>query len=101
MKNFLSSSLLYLNLCCSFPLVQSKQSFKSMDLQLRKEFFDAIEKLSEKYGLDNITFASFTLQYGYRNKYSASDVVYILLAILESSVSYLKSLRIFLNMNFA
>lgn len=67
------------------PLVQSRQHFKSMDLQLRKEFHSSLEKLSEKYGLQDIEFASFVLQYGYRNKYCASDIVFALLAILEAS----------------
>ncbi|KAK9753843.1 Methyltransferase domain [Popillia japonica] len=69
------------------PIIQSKQSFGSMDLQLRQEFQNSLENLSEKYGLNDIVYASFTLQYGYRNKYSASDIVYALLAILEASTS--------------
>lgn len=68
-----------------FPLAQSRQAFGSMDLQLRQEFQGAIERLQEKYGLTDVVFPSFTLQFGYRNKYSASDVVYVLLAILENS----------------
>ncbi|CAH0549110.1 unnamed protein product [Brassicogethes aeneus] len=68
-----------------FPLVQTRQAFKSMDLQLRKEFHGSLEKLSDKYGLQDIIYASFTLKYGYRNKYCASDIVYALLAILEAS----------------
>lgn len=59
-----------------------------MDLQLRKEFHESLEKLSEKYNLDDLVFASFVIQYGYRNKYSASDIVYAVLAILESSVIF-------------
>lgn len=66
------------------PLVQAKQTFSSMDLVLRKEFYEMIEKLSEKYNLPDIVYGSFTLQYGYRNRYSASDYVYSMLAILES-----------------
>lgn len=58
-----------------------------MDLQLRQEFQSSLERFSEKYGLAEITFPSFTLSFGYRNKYCASDVVYGLLAILENSVS--------------
>uniref|UniRef100_A0A6P7FIP6 Cell division control protein 45 homolog isoform X2 n=1 Tax=Diabrotica virgifera virgifera TaxID=50390 RepID=A0A6P7FIP6_DIAVI len=68
-----------------FPLIQSQQAFKSMDLQLRKEFHESLEKLSEKYGLQDIVYASFVLQYGYRNRYCAADIVFALLAILESS----------------
>lgn len=66
------------------PLVQANQTFTSMDLVLRKEFFQMVEKHAEKYGIPDIVFGSFTLQYGYRNKYSASDYVYAMLALLES-----------------
>ncbi|XP_030747406.1 cell division control protein 45 homolog [Sitophilus oryzae] len=67
------------------PLAQSRQHFKSMDLQLRKEFHSSLEKLSEKYGLQDIEFTSFILQYGYQHKYCASDIVFALIAILEAS----------------
>lgn len=63
-----------------------------MDLQLRQEFTSSLERFSEKYGLSDITFPSFTFSFGYRNKYCASDLVYALLAILENSVSYFKTL---------
>lgn len=68
------------------PLIQSRQHFKSMDLQLRKEFHSSLEKLADKYNLQDIEYASFVLQYGFRNKFCASDVVFALLAILEASV---------------
>lgn len=66
------------------PLAQAKQAFSSMDLVLRKEFYAMIAKNAEKYNIPDIVFGSFTLQYGYRNRYSASDYVYAMLAILES-----------------
>lgn len=66
------------------PLAQAKQQFSSMDMVLRKEFYQMIEKLADKYNMPDIVFGSFTLQYGYRNKYSASDFVYATIAILES-----------------
>lgn len=66
------------------PLVQANQTFTSMDLVLRKEFYLMVEKHAEKYGIPDIVFGSFTLQYGYRNKYSASDYVYAMIALLES-----------------
>ena len=68
------------------PLAQSKQRFSAMDLNLRQEFRQMVEKLSGKYNVDNIIGASFTLQYGYRFKYSSSDVVYAMLALLEFTV---------------
>ncbi|KAL3270828.1 hypothetical protein HHI36_021347 [Cryptolaemus montrouzieri] len=67
------------------PLVQSRQTFQSMDLQLRKEFHGSMEKLCEKYNLDDIVYLSFILQYGFRNIFSAADIVYTLLAILETA----------------
>ncbi|KAJ1523930.1 hypothetical protein ONE63_010479 [Megalurothrips usitatus] len=67
------------------PLVQSRQKFSAMDMVLRQEFHSMIEKLAEKYELDQLVFASFILQYGFRNKYCASDVVYSMLALLEST----------------
>ncbi|XP_058835434.1 cell division control protein 45 homolog [Topomyia yanbarensis] len=66
------------------PLVHAKQTFNAMDLVLRKEFYDKMENFSEKYNLPDIVYGSFILQYGYRNKYSAADYVYSMLAILES-----------------
>lgn len=66
------------------PLAQAKQQYSSMDMMLRNEFFQMIEKLAEKYQIGDIVYGSFTLQYGYRNKFSAADFVYGTIAILES-----------------
>lgn len=66
------------------PLAQARQTFNSMDLILRQEFYKSLAKLCEKYGIPDIIFGSFSMQYGYRNRYSAADFVYGLLAILES-----------------
>lgn len=70
------------------PLAQSKQRFSAMDLNLRQEFKEMVEKLASKYKVDSIVGASFTLQYGYKFKYCASDVVYSMLALLESTVDF-------------
>lgn len=66
------------------PLAQARQQYTSMDLILRQEFLQMIEKSAHKYDLDNIIYGSFTLQFGYRNKYSAADFVYATISILES-----------------
>lgn len=66
------------------PLVQAKQSFGSMDLVMRKEFFDMVEKLAAKYGLEQLIYGSFTLHYGYGCKFSAADYVYSLIAKMET-----------------
>ena len=66
------------------PLVQARQQFSSMDMELRREFYQMIEKLAEKYQMPDIVYGSFTLHFGYRNRYSAADFVYATIAILES-----------------
>lgn len=66
------------------PLVQARQAFSSMDLTLRKEFYKMIEGLAEKYGIPDIIYGSFTLNYGYRNKFAAADYIYGMIALLES-----------------
>lgn len=66
------------------PLVQARQSFSSMDLTLRKDFYKMLEGLADKYGMPDIIYGSFTLQYGYRNRFAAADYVYSMIALLES-----------------
>ncbi|EDW78297.1 uncharacterized protein Dwil_GK16247 [Drosophila willistoni] len=66
------------------PLVQAKQMYSSMNLELRKEFYTMVEQLAEKYSIPHIVYGTFTLSYGYRSRFVASDYVYSLLAILES-----------------
>lgn len=65
------------------PLLQAKQTYSSMDLVLRKEFHGMISKLAEKYDIPDVVFGSFTFNYGYNNKFSASDYVYASIALLE------------------
>lgn len=69
------------------PLVQSRQLFRAMDLTFRQEFKQMVEKLASKYNVNSILGTSFTLQYGYRFKYCSSDMVYAMLALLDSTVS--------------
>lgn len=66
------------------PLVQAKQSFGSMDLVMKREFFDMVEKLAAKYGLEQLIYGSFTLQYGYGIRFSASDYIYSLISQMEN-----------------
>lgn len=65
------------------PLAQAKQQFNSMDLSMKKEFYQMIEKTAEKYNMNEIIYGSFTLQYGYKNRFSAADYVYSMVALLE------------------
>lgn len=65
------------------PLVQARQQFNSMDLSMKKDFYQMIERTAEKYNMNEIIYGSFTLQYGYKNRYSAADYVYSMIALIE------------------
>ena len=65
------------------PLVQCKQKFSTMDLDLRNQILPLFEEKADKYALDDITYGSYVASYGYRNKFCAADVVYACMAILE------------------
>ena len=65
------------------PLVQCKQKFSTMDLGLRNEVQSMFEEKVEKYGLEDITYNSFTAAFGFRHKFCAADIVYAIIALLE------------------
>lgn len=69
------------------PLVQSRQTYRSMELQLRKEFQGKLQELAEKYELGDVLLTTFALQYGYGHKFLATDIVYAMNSILECTVS--------------
>ncbi|XP_029158158.1 cell division control protein 45 homolog [Nylanderia fulva] len=79
------------------PLVQSRQLFRAMDLTFRQEFRQMVEKLAGKYNVNSIIGTSFTLQYGYRFKYCASDMVYAMLGLLDSTTKDRQPQRCFLD----
>jgi len=65
------------------PIVQCQQKFSSMDVELRNNVKEWIQNLSEKYGLEDLSYGSFVAQYGYKTKVCASDIVYSTTALLE------------------
>eukprot|EP00095_Tigriopus_kingsejongensis_P001973 maker-scaffold886_size84816-snap-gene-0.33 protein:Tk01973 transcript:maker-scaffold886_size84816-snap-gene-0.33-mRNA-1 annotation:"cell division control protein 45 homolog" len=67
------------------PLVQCRQNFSTMDLQLRNEIVPMFEKMADRYKLDEVTSGEFQASFGFRHKFSASDVVYAVLALMEHS----------------
>ena len=79
MKILLELKLLFI----LFKQVQCKQKFTTMDLGLRTEVGALFEEKSEKYGLEDITYGSFSANFGFRHKFGAADVVYACLALME------------------
>ncbi|XP_067121068.1 cell division control protein 45 homolog [Centruroides vittatus] len=67
------------------PLVECKQKFPAMDMQLRNNVITWFEELAEKYRLDDIVYGSFVGKHGFRNKFCAADVVYSTLSLLETA----------------
>ncbi|GBN14919.1 Cell division control protein 45 [Araneus ventricosus] len=66
------------------PLFQCKQKFFSMDMDYRNNVSGWMEDISEKYKLDKIVYGAFIVQYGFKGKFSATDVVLAINALLES-----------------
>lgn len=70
------------------PLSESRQMYHSMDLNLRKQFFGMMEKISYTHNLLHLTYPSFILHQGFKTRYQCADYVYSMIATLESNVSY-------------
>jgi cell division control protein 45 len=65
------------------PLVQCKQKFSTMDLELRNNVRTMFEEKAEKYALDDITYNSFIASFGFRHKFCAADIVFAIISLLE------------------
>ncbi|CAO3645750.1 unnamed protein product [Mucor fragilis] len=68
-----------------FSLQQCQQVYTHMDMDLKQMLRNKIEVVAPLYGLTDICFPSFTRSYGWESCLSASDVVYSLSTILETS----------------
>ncbi|ESN97663.1 hypothetical protein HELRODRAFT_157531 [Helobdella robusta] len=66
------------------PLVQCRQKYQCMDSKFRSNLEDVISKHAEKYGMleQDLFLPTFQCHYGFKCKYSASDVVYACHALL-------------------
>lgn len=58
-----------------------------MDLELKAMLHKKIETVAPLYGLTDICYPSFARTYGWKYRFSASDVVYSLATLLETSPS--------------
>lgn len=61
--------------------------FGAMDLTLRRQFHDMMDKMALTHQLDNIVFSSFTLHHGCRHRFQAIDFVYAMMALFNPTVS--------------
>ncbi|KAK2169147.1 hypothetical protein LSH36_12g20040 [Paralvinella palmiformis] len=67
------------------PLVQCKQKFTSMDVSYKESVKDLFKKFQDKYSINeqDLFLPSFHAQYGYKNRYCATDVIYASEAVLQ------------------
>ncbi|KAI9469765.1 MAG: DNA replication pre-initiation complex subunit Cdc45 [Benjaminiella poitrasii] len=84
-----------------FSLQQCQQIYTHMDMDLKQMLRDKIEVVAPLYGLTDICFPSFTRTYGWECCLSASDVVYSLSTILETSPAAATQLGTTVNWNEA
>jgi len=67
------------------PLEQCNQKYTSMELESRGRLEDQMVEYSDDYKLEQIIFPSFISQASYRLQYSASDVVFSTVGLLEAN----------------
>ncbi|KAM9392015.1 cell division control protein 45 homolog [Pholidichthys leucotaenia] len=67
------------------PLKQVRQKFNSMDMSIKENLRDVIEESSNKYGMKDIRVQTFSVHFGFKNRFLASDMVHATAALLEST----------------
>ncbi|XP_045503778.1 cell division control protein 45 homolog [Colias croceus] len=66
-----------------FPLQQARQSYRSMDVELRRSLLTALETAAPKHKLTAPTRAAFLLQRPHSHPLAALDTVYAVMALIE------------------
>uniref|UniRef100_A0A8C3Y700 Cell division cycle 45 n=1 Tax=Catharus ustulatus TaxID=91951 RepID=A0A8C3Y700_CATUS len=66
------------------PLKQVKQKFNSMDVSLKENLREMIEESANKFGMKDLRVQTFSIHFGFKNKFSASDIVYATTSLMEN-----------------
>uniref|UniRef100_G1MRB6 Cell division cycle 45 n=1 Tax=Meleagris gallopavo TaxID=9103 RepID=G1MRB6_MELGA len=66
------------------PLKQVKQKFNSMDISLKENLREMIEESANKFGMRDLRVQTFSIHFGFKNKFLASDIVYATASLMES-----------------
>ncbi|XP_020929777.1 cell division control protein 45 homolog isoform X2 [Sus scrofa] len=66
------------------PLKQVKQKFQSMDISLKENLREMIEESANKFGMKDMRIQTFSIHFGFKHKFLASDVVFATMALMES-----------------
>lgn len=67
-----------------FSLAQCRQIYTHMDMDLKRNLREKLEKFAPQYGLDELMLKSFVRPYGFKCTLSASDAAYAITALLET-----------------
>lgn len=66
------------------PLKQVKQKFQSMDVSLKENLREMIEESANKFGMKDMRVQTFSVHFGFKHKFLASDVVFATMSLMES-----------------
>ncbi|XP_040859450.1 cell division control protein 45 homolog [Ochotona curzoniae] len=66
------------------PLKQVKQKFHSMDMALKENLREMIEESANKFGMKDMRVQTFSIHFGFKHKFLASDVVFATMSLMES-----------------
>ncbi|XP_004945543.1 cell division control protein 45 homolog isoform X2 [Gallus gallus] len=66
------------------PLKQVKQKFNSMDVSLKENLREMIEESANKFGMKDLRVQTFSIHFGFKNKFLASDIVYATASLMEN-----------------
>ncbi|XP_060026607.1 cell division control protein 45 homolog isoform X1 [Lagenorhynchus albirostris] len=66
------------------PLKQVKQKFQSMDVSLKENLREMIEESANKFGMKDMRIQTFSIHFGFKHKFLASDVVFATMSLMES-----------------
>ncbi|XP_043414026.1 cell division control protein 45 homolog [Prionailurus bengalensis] len=66
------------------PLKQVKQKFQSMDVSLKENLQEMIEESANKFGMKDMRVQTFSIHFGFKHKFLASDVVFATMSLMES-----------------
>uniref|UniRef100_A0A8V5GC19 Uncharacterized protein n=1 Tax=Melopsittacus undulatus TaxID=13146 RepID=A0A8V5GC19_MELUD len=67
------------------PLKQVKQKFNSMDMSLKESLWEMIEESANKFGIKDLRVQTFSIHFVFKNKFSASDIVYATVSLMENA----------------
>uniref|UniRef100_A0A452TMU5 Cell division cycle 45 n=1 Tax=Ursus maritimus TaxID=29073 RepID=A0A452TMU5_URSMA len=70
--------------CVTLPLKQVKQKFQSMDISLKENLREMIEESANKFGMKDMRVQTFSIHFGFKHKFLASDVVFATMSLMES-----------------